>query len=639
MSIRDTLERVRVSADFTDADGRRLAGSYSTRIDSRLTSTEGDDTIIPAGIVPSACGHLSTDDRRRSLDIRVPATDDPEIREDGWRVIITVVFCGRRGSETYVLEDIPAGSEINLADVVPIVFPEGGQVPTSPVIIHGEDGVGIEDITYDAEASALVFHLTDGTTTEVELPGASQPGEPGGRGIESITAEGTTATVTYTDGDTDTFELPRGLQGEPGRDGVDGEPGRDGVDGRGVEGITAEDTTATVTYTDGGTGTFELPRGPQGEPGSDGSDGAPGSDGVDGRGIESVTAADTTATVTYTDGSTGTFELPRGPQGTPGRDGVDGAPGDPGRDGSDGAPGSDGVDGRGIESVTAEGTTATVSYTDGGTGTFELPRGPQGEPGRDGAPGSDGIDGAPGEPGRGIESIAAEGTTATVSYTDGGTGTFELPRGLQGEPGRDGADGAPGEPGRDGVDGSPGRDGEPGRGIQDISAADTTATVIYTDGGTGTFELPRGLQGEPGEKGDPGEPGKDGADVAYSSGTLPEAPAGTCAGTTGSWVKWGRLVMLTINLQATKASSPGTVVGVWRYWDLPEHVNKALLPDTSVDVSARINKSTGSGAAYHNVHASVKRTTNGVDVLMHVESGPIAASPSYNMTITYIAAE
>ena len=618
MSIRDTLERVRVSADFTDADGRRLAGSYSTRIDSRLTSTEGDDTIIPAGIVPSACGHLSTDDRRRSLDIKVPATDDPEIREDGWRVIITVVFCGRRGSETYVLEDIPAGSEINLADVVPIVFPEGGQVPTSPVIIHGEDGVGIEDITYDAEASALVFHLTDGTTTEVELPGASQPGEPGGRGIESITAEGTTATVTYTDGDTDTFELPRGLQGEPGRDGVDGEPGRDGVDGRGVESITAEDATATVSYTDGGTGTFELPRGPQGEPGSDGVPGEPG------RGIEGITAEDTTATVSYTDGGTGTFELPRGLQGEPGSDGSDGVPGEPGR---------------GIEGITAEDTTATVSYTDGGTGTFELPRGPQGEPGRDGAPGSDGIDGAPGEPGRGIESIAAEGTTATVSYTDGGTGTFELPRGLQGEPGRDGADGAPGEPGRDGVDGSPGRDGEPGRGIQDISAADTTATVIYTDGDTGTFELPRGLQGEPGEKGDPGEPGKDGADVAYSSGTLPEAPAGTCAGTTGSWVKWGRLVMLTINLQATKASSPGTVVGVWRYWDLPEHVNKALLPDTSVDVSARINKSTGSGAAYHNVHASVKRTTNGVDVLMHVESGPIAASPSYNMTITYIAAE
>ena len=621
MSIRDTLERVRVSADFTDADGRRLAGSYSTRIDSRLTSTEGDDTIIPAGIVPSACGHLSTDDRRRSLDIRVPATDDPEIREDGWRVIITVVFCGRRGSETYVLEDIPAGSEINLADVVPIVFPEGGQVPTSPVIIHGEDGVGIEDITYDAEARALVFHLTDGTTTDVELPGASQPGEPGGRGIESITAEGTTATVTYTDGGTDTFELPRGLQGDPGRDGVDGEPGRDGADGRGVESITAEDTTATVSYTDGGTGTFELPRGLQGEPGSDGvdgapgepgrdgSDGAPGRDGVDGRGIESITAEDTTATVSYTDGGTGTFELPRGPQGEPGSDGVDG------------------VDGRGIESITAEDATATVLYTDGGTGTFELPRGPQGEPGSDGsdgAPGSDGIDGAPGEPGRGIESIAAEGTTATVSYTDGGADSFELPRGPQGDPGSDGA------PGSDGVD---------GRGIESITAEDATATVSYTDGGTGTFELPRGLQGEPGEKGDPGEPGKDGADVAYSSGTLPEAPAGTCAGTTGSWVKWGRLVMLTINLQATKASSPGTVVGVWRYWDLPEHVNKALLPDTSVDVSARINKSTGSGAAYHNVHASVKRTTNGVDVVMHVESGPIAASPSYNMTITYIAAE
>ena len=372
MSIRDTLERVRVSADFTDADGRRLAGSYSTRIDSRLTSAEGDDTIIPAGIVPSACGYLSTDDRRRSLDIKVPATDDPEIREDGWRVIITVVFCGRRGSETYVLEDIPAGSEINLADVVPIVFPEGGQVPTSPVIIHGEDGVGIEDITYDAEASALVFHLTDGTTTEVELPGASQPGEPGGRGIESITAEGTTATVTYTDGGTDTFELPRGLQGEPGRD---------GVDGRGIAGITSSGTTATVAYTDGGTGTFELPRGPQGEPGSAGSDGAPG---------------------------------------------------EPGRDGSDGAPGSDGVDGRGIESITAEDTTATVSYTDGGTGTFELPRGPQGEPGDPGPKGDKGDKGDPGDIGpEGPEGPAGPkgdpGEPGGISYSAGNLPTIDDP--------------------------------------------------------------------------------------------------------------------------------------------------------------------------------------------------------------------
>ena len=369
MSIRDTLERVRVSADFTDADGRRLAGRYFTRIDSRLTSTAGDGTVIPAGLVPSARGHLSTDESRRSLDIRVPATDDPEIREDGWRVSITVVFCDRRASEVYTLEVIPAGGEIDLADVVPATFPKGGQVPASPVIIHGEDGVGVESITYDAHAGALVFLLTDGTTIEVELPGASQPGEPGGRGIEEITAEGTTATVLYTDGGTDTFELPRGLQGEPGRDGVDGAPGDpgrdgvdgapgrdgvDGVDGRGIEGIAAEDTTATVTYTDGGTGTFELPRGPQGAPGSDGADGSPG------------------------------------------RDGVDGAPGEPGRDGVDG------TDGRGVEGITAVDTTATVTYTDGGTGTFELPRGPQGERGLQGARGPAGADGTTAGPWMGL---------------------------------------------------------------------------------------------------------------------------------------------------------------------------------------------------------------------------------------------
>ncbi len=46
--------------------------------------------------------------------------------------------------------------------------------------LRGEDGVGIEDITYRYEYSAedgcfytvIEFHLTDGTTKEVKIPGS-----------------------------------------------------------------------------------------------------------------------------------------------------------------------------------------------------------------------------------------------------------------------------------------------------------------------------------------------------------------------------------------------------------------------------------------------------------------------------------
>jgi hypothetical protein len=95
--------------------------------------------------------------------------------------------------------------------------------------------------------------------------------------------------------------------------------------------------------------------------------------GADGRGIESVvkTATDglvDTYTITYTDGTTSTFDV------TNGRDGEDGQPG---------APGTPGEDGVGIVSIAKTGTVGlvdiyTIALTNGATYTFEVTNGKDG---------------------------------------------------------------------------------------------------------------------------------------------------------------------------------------------------------------------------------------------------------------------
>lgn len=64
----------------------------------------------------------------------------------------------------------------------------------------------------------------------------------------------------------------KGEQGDPGQDGTDGQDGQDGADGRGIVSITKTATqglvdTYTITYTDGTTSTFEVTNGKDGSGG------------------------------------------------------------------------------------------------------------------------------------------------------------------------------------------------------------------------------------------------------------------------------------------------------------------------------------------------------------------------------------
>lgn len=170
--------------------------------------------------------------------------------------------------------------------------------------------------------------------------------------------------------------------------------------------------------------------------------------------------------------------------------------------------GAAGTDGRGVASVTAEGETATVTYTDGTTSTLTLPRGPAGEPGRDGVDGAPGADGRDGQDGR-TPDLSWQGSALAVDGVPGPD--------LRGPAGKDGANGAPG----------------PAPAIK-IGAVTSGATPSATITGTSP-DLTLGLVLPKGDRGDRGETGPPGVVSSASSYILvgpgrPDVP-GTTAGT------------------------------------------------------------------------------------------------------------
>lgn len=185
-----------------------------------------------------------------------------------------------------------------------------------------------------------------------------------------------------------------GIPGKPGRD---GEPGPAGKDGRGIARIEPTfhgSSTVRVTYTDGESDTLQLPKGEPGERGAPGEPGRDGAPGPAGRGIRRIYKSphQDYMTVMYTDNHSEAVQLPKGETGPRGEPGKDGTPG---------------KDGRGIRNISKSsyGNFAVVEYTDGQSDTLQLPKGEQGPRGKDGAPGEPGKDGKQGprgEPGRNV---------------------------------------------------------------------------------------------------------------------------------------------------------------------------------------------------------------------------------------------
>lgn len=162
--------------------------------------------------------------------------------------------------------------------------------------------------------------------------------------------------------------------------------------------------------------------------------------------------------------------------------------------------GAAGADGRGVASITAEGATATVRYTDGSASTLTLPRGPEGAPGRDGADGH-------------TPALSWQGTVLAVDGVPGPD--------LRGPAGEDGEDGAPGP--------------APSIKIGTVSSGTTPSATI-----TGTSpDLTLGLVLPKGDRGDRGETGPPGVVSSASSYILvgpgrPDVPSTTAGTITGA---------------------------------------------------------------------------------------------------------
>ena len=97
----DSWSLVRVFGTWVNHGGTKLAGKYKVTIPARLTNS-ADDLIIPAGIF--AQGDLVVAEGVPSLSLMVPATDDPDIQQDGWLVIVEVSFSGAQAAERYIIE-------------------------------------------------------------------------------------------------------------------------------------------------------------------------------------------------------------------------------------------------------------------------------------------------------------------------------------------------------------------------------------------------------------------------------------------------------------------------------------------------------------------------------------------------------
>ena len=230
--------------------------------------------------------------------------------------------------------------------------------------------------------------------------------------------------------------------------------------------------------------------------------------------------------------------------------------------------------GRGVASITAEGETATVRYTDGSVSTLTLPAGPAGAPGRDGVDGAPGADGRDGQDGR-TPSLSWQGSALAVDGVPGPD--------LRGPAGKDGRDGAPGP--------------APAIKIGTVSSGTTPSATI-----TGTSpDLTLGLVLPKGDRGDRGETGPPGVVSSASSYVIvgpgrPDVPPTTAGTITGAEP-----------VGAEYRSTDGANVGAWTWRKRPGNVWAVTDGDTGWrNITSALTAPYVSGTIY------LRRTTHQV---------------------------
>jgi hypothetical protein len=104
----------RVYGTWHSPIGDMLTGTYKVSLPVRVTNAP-DDVIVPAGVFAS--GSLAVVDGSPSLDIMVPANDDPDNFPSGFQLQVLITFTGSKTTELYVI-DTPSDGEVNLRTIV-----------------------------------------------------------------------------------------------------------------------------------------------------------------------------------------------------------------------------------------------------------------------------------------------------------------------------------------------------------------------------------------------------------------------------------------------------------------------------------------------------------------------------------------
>lgn len=148
------------------------------------------------------------------------------------------------------------GGEVDLATVTPTPSSSGSFTTVSGGTA-GKDGRGVVSILDDDGDGTATVTYSDGSTSALTLPTGMQGFQ--GTSVDSLTLN-QTASDTYDL----TYELSNGDRGSAGQITVHaGEAGAPGKDGRGITSITDTDGDgiATISYSDGTSESLNLPRG------------------------------------------------------------------------------------------------------------------------------------------------------------------------------------------------------------------------------------------------------------------------------------------------------------------------------------------------------------------------------------------
>lgn len=105
---------IRVFGTWNNMDGTKKAGSYRISNSQRITSAI-DDVIIPPGTFASGTLNLATGP---SIDVMVPAVDDPDISPTGFSWVVEVAFNDKTATETFYVKPLVASGQVNLRQVV-----------------------------------------------------------------------------------------------------------------------------------------------------------------------------------------------------------------------------------------------------------------------------------------------------------------------------------------------------------------------------------------------------------------------------------------------------------------------------------------------------------------------------------------